>query len=72
MLFMTVLRKLHVRKYVTNVIWKLQLLLLQVLMLFAHKFVFNKNMKVNTGQKVLKHIVIIFPLSQKESVLMLL
>ena len=72
MLFMTVLRKLHVRKYVTNVIWKLQLLLLQVPMLFAHKFVFNKNMKVNTGQEVMKHVVILFPLSQKESVLMLL
>ena len=71
-LFMTVLRKQYVRKYVTNVIWKLQLLLLQVLMLFAHKFVFNKNMKVNTGQKVMRHIVIFFPVSQKESVLMLL
>ena len=72
LLFMTMLRKLYVRKYVTNVIWKLQLLLLQVLMLFTHEFVSNKNMKANTGQKVMKHIVILFPLSQKESVPMLL
>ena len=69
---MTVLRKLYVRKYVTNVIWKLQLLLPQVLMLFAHKFMINENMKVIPGQKVLKHIVIIFPLSQEESAFMLL
>ena len=71
-LVLTVLRKSFLMKDEANVIWEPQLPLHQLLVLFAHKLMTNENMKVIPGQKDMKHNVLIFPLSQKESLLMLL